>query len=63
MKRLVRLGYEVRVNQGVMVLVDDLDMQPKAEYDVVQKTLKSEHLDLHTLEVFIQVINKYESGK
>lgn len=63
MKRLVKLGYEVRVNQGVIDLVDADTKESVARYGLISKCLTSKELDLYTLETFIKVINKYESGK
>lgn len=63
MKSLIKLGYEIRINQGVIDLVDADTDETVARYDLISKCLTSKELDLYTLETFIKVINKYESGK
>jgi hypothetical protein len=63
MKNLIKLGYEVRVNQGVIDLIDNDMNERVARYCLISKCLTSKDLDLYTIEVFIKVINKYESGK
>lgn len=63
MKNLIKLGYKLEVSVGTIRLLDYDDNKEVALYDLVSKDLTSNKLDLYTLEVFIKVINKYESGK